>query len=171
MIVVVEALDGGFLDGSVHPLDLAVGPGVLHLVRRCSMPLSSQTQSKRQSAARTAIRGGRGHPESIDRYQHPANLGVGVERTARVQASGRGPSAQAGGDHACDGVGRASCSIRTEERKPLPNTPVGRLRRFRHTFTPTAFLQTHRAVPAGTWLRSFREAGSNCLGKQIAQRT
>lgn len=30
-IVVVEALDGGFLDGSVHSLDLPVGPGMLHL--------------------------------------------------------------------------------------------------------------------------------------------
>ncbi len=31
VIVVVEALDGRFLDGSVHPLDLSVGPGVRHL--------------------------------------------------------------------------------------------------------------------------------------------
>jgi hypothetical protein len=31
MIVVVEALDGGFLDGPVHPLDLTIGPGMLHL--------------------------------------------------------------------------------------------------------------------------------------------
>lgn len=31
VIVVVEALDSGFLDGPVHPLDLSVGPGVLHL--------------------------------------------------------------------------------------------------------------------------------------------
>src|SRR4051794_37756421 len=29
--VVVIALDGGILDGAVHPLDLAVGPGVVHL--------------------------------------------------------------------------------------------------------------------------------------------
>jgi hypothetical protein len=29
--VVVEALDGGVLDGAVHPLDLTVGPGVLGL--------------------------------------------------------------------------------------------------------------------------------------------
>src|SRR5690349_24982795 len=27
--VVVEALDGGVLDGPVHPLDLTIGPGVL----------------------------------------------------------------------------------------------------------------------------------------------
>ena len=31
VIVVVEALDGRFLDGSVHPLDLAVRPGMLDL--------------------------------------------------------------------------------------------------------------------------------------------
>lgn len=31
MIVVVEALDGRFLDCSVHSLDLPIGPGVLHL--------------------------------------------------------------------------------------------------------------------------------------------
>lgn len=31
MAVVVEAFDGGFLNGPVHPFDLAVGPGVLHL--------------------------------------------------------------------------------------------------------------------------------------------
>jgi hypothetical protein len=31
MIVVVEAFDGGVLDGAVHSLDLAVGPGMLHL--------------------------------------------------------------------------------------------------------------------------------------------
>ena len=29
MVVIVEALDGRFLDGSVHALDLAVGPGML----------------------------------------------------------------------------------------------------------------------------------------------
>jgi hypothetical protein len=29
--VVVVAFDGGFLDGSVHPFDLPVGPGMLHL--------------------------------------------------------------------------------------------------------------------------------------------
>lgn len=29
--VVVEAFDGGFLDGAVHPLDLAVGPGMVWL--------------------------------------------------------------------------------------------------------------------------------------------
>ena len=31
MIVIVETLDGSFFDGSVHPFDLAVGPGMLHL--------------------------------------------------------------------------------------------------------------------------------------------
>ena len=31
VIVVVKALDCGFLDGPVHSLDLTVGPGVLHL--------------------------------------------------------------------------------------------------------------------------------------------
>ncbi len=31
VVIVVEALDGRFLDGAVHPFDLAVGPGVLHL--------------------------------------------------------------------------------------------------------------------------------------------
>ena len=31
MIVVVEALDGGVLDGAVHPLHLPIGPRVLHL--------------------------------------------------------------------------------------------------------------------------------------------
>jgi len=31
MVVVVEALDGGVLDGAVHPFDLAIGPGVLDL--------------------------------------------------------------------------------------------------------------------------------------------
>lgn len=31
MIVVVEALDGRLLDRSVHPFDLSVGPGMLHL--------------------------------------------------------------------------------------------------------------------------------------------
>ena len=31
MAVVVEALDGRFLDGAVHPLDLTVGPGMIHL--------------------------------------------------------------------------------------------------------------------------------------------
>lgn len=31
VIVVVEALDGSFLDGPVHSLDLSVSPGVLHL--------------------------------------------------------------------------------------------------------------------------------------------
>ncbi len=67
--------------------------------------------------------------------------------------------------------GRASCLIRKEERPPQPDTPVGRPRPFRHTIPPTAFLQAHRAIPAGTWLRSFREAGSNCISKQIAQRT
>jgi len=29
--VVVEAFDGGFLVGAVHPLDLAVGPGMVRL--------------------------------------------------------------------------------------------------------------------------------------------
>ena len=29
--VVVVALDGGFLDRAVHPLDLAIGPGMLDL--------------------------------------------------------------------------------------------------------------------------------------------
>ena len=28
---IVEALDGRILDGAVHPLDLAIGPGVLGL--------------------------------------------------------------------------------------------------------------------------------------------
>lgn len=31
VVVVVVAFNGGFLDGSVHPLDLAVGPGMFHL--------------------------------------------------------------------------------------------------------------------------------------------
>src|SRR4051812_35640908 len=31
MIVVVEALDGGVLDRSVHSLDLPIGPWMLHL--------------------------------------------------------------------------------------------------------------------------------------------
>ena len=31
MVLVVEALDGDFLDGAVHPLDLAVGPWVVRL--------------------------------------------------------------------------------------------------------------------------------------------
>ena len=31
VIVVVEALDGRFLDRAVHPLDLSVGPGMLDL--------------------------------------------------------------------------------------------------------------------------------------------
>ena len=31
MVVVVEALDCGVLDGAVHPFDLAIGPGVLDL--------------------------------------------------------------------------------------------------------------------------------------------
>jgi hypothetical protein len=30
--VVVQAFDGGILDGAVHSLDLAVGPGMLGLV-------------------------------------------------------------------------------------------------------------------------------------------
>ena len=29
--LVIEALDGGFLDRPVHPLDLAIGPGMLCL--------------------------------------------------------------------------------------------------------------------------------------------
>ncbi len=31
MGLIVEALDGGVLDGAVHPLDLPVGPGMLGL--------------------------------------------------------------------------------------------------------------------------------------------
>ena len=31
MIVIVEALDGRFLGGAVHPLDLPASPGMLHL--------------------------------------------------------------------------------------------------------------------------------------------
>ncbi len=31
MAFVVEAFDGGFFDGAVHPLDLSVGPGVVRL--------------------------------------------------------------------------------------------------------------------------------------------
>ena len=31
MAVVVVAFDRSFLDGAVHPFDLAIGPGVLHL--------------------------------------------------------------------------------------------------------------------------------------------
>ena len=31
MGVVVVSFDGGFLDGAVHPFDLAVGPRVVHL--------------------------------------------------------------------------------------------------------------------------------------------
>lgn len=31
MVVVVEAMDCGFLDGSVHAFDLPVGPGVIGL--------------------------------------------------------------------------------------------------------------------------------------------
>lgn len=30
MIVVMEALDGGLFDGSVHPCDLSISPGMLH---------------------------------------------------------------------------------------------------------------------------------------------
>jgi hypothetical protein len=29
VIVVVEAFDGGVLDGSIHPLDVAIGPGMI----------------------------------------------------------------------------------------------------------------------------------------------
>lgn len=31
VIVIVEALDGGVLDGPIHPLDLAVRPGMVDL--------------------------------------------------------------------------------------------------------------------------------------------
>src|ERR1700722_2752189 len=43
-IVVVE--DCGVLDRAVHSLGLAVGPRVIGLVNRCSMPFFMQTRSK-----------------------------------------------------------------------------------------------------------------------------
>jgi hypothetical protein len=45
--LVVEAFDGRFLDGSVHPLNLAVRLGTVGLVSLCSMPFASQIMSKR----------------------------------------------------------------------------------------------------------------------------
>lgn len=42
VVVVVVVLDGGVLDRSAHPLDLPVRPCWLSLVKRCSMPFSSQ---------------------------------------------------------------------------------------------------------------------------------
>lgn len=44
---VVEAFDGHFLDGLVHPVDVTIGPGWLGLVSRCSMSFAWPIMSKR----------------------------------------------------------------------------------------------------------------------------
>ena len=43
----VVTLDGGILDGAAHRLDLALGPGGVGLVSRCSMPFASQISPRR----------------------------------------------------------------------------------------------------------------------------
>ncbi len=43
----VEAFNARFLDGPVHPLDLALVHEWFGLVNRCSMPFASQIMSKR----------------------------------------------------------------------------------------------------------------------------
>lgn len=44
--LLIEELDRGVLDGSVHVLDLTVGPRCLALVVRCSMSFLAQACSK-----------------------------------------------------------------------------------------------------------------------------
>jgi hypothetical protein len=45
--VVMEALDGGFLDGAVHPLYLSVGPRVVRFGETVLDVVASQIMSKR----------------------------------------------------------------------------------------------------------------------------
>ena len=46
VVVVMVAMDGRILDRAVHPLDLTVGPRMVDLVKRCSMPFIVATHRK-----------------------------------------------------------------------------------------------------------------------------
>ena len=60
-------------------------------------------------------------PEPVERCLHLANLGVRVERTYRLQTSGRRLGPQIGSDHACHAPdGRAGSSIHMEGCPRLP---------------------------------------------------
>ena len=51
MVVVVVAFDSRVLDGSVRPFDLTVDPGMVDLVKRCSMSFSRQRMANMRHRA------------------------------------------------------------------------------------------------------------------------
>ena len=79
---VVEALDGRILDGAVHPLDLAIGPGMLGLVMRSGVPSVRRMLSRVMVFAGSQARAAK----TLTQLLHAAFKGMGVASLSAVDA-------------------------------------------------------------------------------------
>ena len=84
MLVVMEAFDGGVLDGAVHPLHLAVGPRVLHLGEAMLdpvLPAPHVEHVRHVPSCRTiGVARGKGELDAIDGKHGVDLVGHGVDQ-------------------------------------------------------------------------------------------